>query len=706
MNETENGMKMEEQRFDRLQEQIRTQERQIEAQKETIMDLQGTIELLESQNHSLNETVDTITNAFFWKASAPARAALDQVKWVMRPHTKKHLIRKGLHSLRVYGVRVTWRICFGGKYSQVAKQKLFTDRELAEQKAHHFPRKIKFSIVVPLYNTPKRFLCEMIDSVIAQTYSDWELCMADGSDAEHPDVELICRKYAAGDSRIRYQKLDKNLGISGNTNACLKMAEGDYIALFDHDDLLHPAALHEVMRAICEQDADFIYTDEATFKSPNVHKIISAHFKPDFAIDNLRANNYICHLSVFKRSLLEKAGGFREEYDGSQDHDLLLRLTSEAKTIAHIPMVLYYWRSHPQSVAQNIGAKLYAVNAGKNAVRDSVEQSGYHAAVESSRAFPTIYRLKYALTEEPLVSILIPTKNHLDTLKKCLDSIFQKTTYPNYEIILVDNGSDEKEVFSYYDELALSHPEVKVCHLDIPFNYSRLNNFAAEQAAGKYYILLNNDVEVITPEWVEEMLMYAQREDVGAVGCMLYYPNNKIQHAGIILGMGPDRAAGHAFLEVPKDEIGYMGRLCYAQDMSAVTAACMMVKASLYSAVGGFDESFLVAFNDVDFCLKIQRTGHLIVWTPYAELYHDESKSRGYEDSPEKQARFQTELKQFRQRWKKELEAGDPYYSPNLSLDRPDFFPEYVLFQHDARCHHIERPADCNHSEQAQVSTE
>lgn len=702
MNEIQNERK----ELERLREQVQTQERQLEVQKETIMDLQGTIKLLESQNHTLNETVDTITNAFFWKVSGPARALLDQVKWVMHPRTKKHLIRKGLHSLRVNGVRVTWWICFEGKYSRVAKQKLFTDQDLAAQRARCFPRKIKFSIVVPLYNTPKRFLCEMIESVLAQTYSDWELCMADGSDTDHPDVELTCRKYAAQDSRIRYQKLDKNLGISGNTNACLEMAEGDYIALFDHDDLLHPAALYEVMRAICERDADFVYTDEATFKSPNVHKIISAHFKPDYAIDNLRANNYICHLSVFKRSLLEKTGGFREKYDGSQDHDLILRLTAEAKTIAHIPMVLYYWRSHPQSVAQNIGAKLYAVNAGKNAVRDSVEQAGYHAAVESSRAFPTIYRLKYTLKEKPLVSILVPTKNHPDILKKCLNSIFSKTTYPNYEIILVDNGSDEKEVFSYYEELALSHPEVKICHFDIPFNYSRLSNFAAEQAAGKYYILLSNDVEVITPEWVEEMLMYAQREDVGAVGCMLYYPNNTIQHAGFILGMGPDRAAGHAFLNVPKDDIGYMGRLCYAQNVSAVTAACMMVKASLYSAVGGFDESFLVAFNDVDFCLKIQRTGHLIVWTPYAELYHDESKNRDYYDSPENEARYQTELEQFHQRWKKELEAGDPYYNPNLSLDRPDFFPEYVLYQHDARCRPVERSENHNPVEHVQVNAE
>lgn len=699
-------MEMEKKELNWLQEQIQTQERQIEAQKETIRELQGNIELLEAQNRALNETVDTITNAFFWKISEPARSMLDKLKWVTRPRTEKHLIRKGMHSLRVNGLRVTWRICFGGKYSQVAKQKLFTEQELAEQRAHHFSREIKFSIVVPLYNTPERFLREMIESVLIQTYTDWELCMADGSDAEHPEVGRICQEYTDRDKRIRYQKLVKNLGISGNTNAGLKMAEGDYIGLFDHDDLLHPAALHEVMRAICEQNADFVYTDEATFKSPEVHKIISAHFKPDYALDNLRANNYICHFSVFKHSLLEKTGGFREKYDGSQDHDLILRLTAEAKTIAHIPMVLYYWRSHSQSVAQNIGAKLYAVNAGKNAVRDSVEQAGYHVVVESSRAFPTIYRLKYTLTEEPLVSILIPTKNHLDILKKCLNSIFQKTTYPNYEIILVDNGSDKEEVFSYYEELSLSHPEVKVCHLDIPFNYSRLNNFAAEQAEGKYYILLNNDVEVITPEWVEEMLMYTQREDVGAVGCMLYYPDNKIQHAGIVLGMGPDRAAGHAFLEVPKDSIGYMGRLCYAQNMSAVTAACMMVKASLYSEVGGFDESFLVAFNDVDFCLKIRKTGHLIVWTPYAELYHDESKSRGYEDSPEKRIRFQSELKQFRQRWEKELEAGDPYYSPNLSLDRPDFFPEYVLFQHDARCQYVNRLTNLNPIEYAQVSTE
>ena len=293
----------------------------------------------------------------------------------------------------------------------------------------------------------------MIQSVLDQTYADWELCMADGSDAAHGDVQKICRAYARKDPRIRYQKLEKNLGISGNTNACLEMATGDYIAIFDHDDLLHPAALHDVMRAICEQDADFIYTDEATFKSPNIQEIITAHYKPDFAIDNLRANNYICHLSVFSKEVLHRAGNFRSEYDGSQDHDMILRLTSCALRVVHIPRILYYWRSHPQSVALDINAKEYAIEAGKKAVRDSIASCGMIAEIESSRAFPTIYRLSYEIKACPKVSIIIPNKNNVEVLRRCINSILSVTTYSNYEVIIVDNGSNDEILQKYYQKL-------------------------------------------------------------------------------------------------------------------------------------------------------------------------------------------------------------------------------------------------------------
>ena len=553
-----------------------------------------------------------------------------------------------------------------------AMRPLFTLEELEEQKNEIFPKNIKFSILVPLFNTPEQFLHEMIQSVLDQTYGNWELCMADGSDSSHAYVGKLCRQYTRKDRRIQYRKLEKNLGISENTNACIDMASGDYIALFDHDDLLHPAALHEVMKAICEQDADFIYTDEATFESPDVKKIITMHFKPDYAIDNLRANNYICHFSVFSKAVLDEAGYFRSMYDGSQDHDIILRLTEKAKRIIHIPNILYYWRSHPQSVAMDISSKGYAVDAGKNAVRDSILRHGDEVTVGSSRACPTIYRLKYELKDIPKVSIIIPNKNHLADLKRCIDSILSLTTYQNYEIVIVDNGSDEAELFKYYDTLK-SRTQFKICALNIKFNYSKLNNFAVQYASGEYYILLNNDIEVITPEWIEEMLMYVQRDDVAAAGALLYYPDDTIQHAGIILGLGADRIAGHPFYRSKRGAIGYMGRICYAQNMSAVTAACMMIKASAYQQVGGLDESFSVAYNDVDFCMKLRKAGYLIVWTPYAELYHYESKSRGLEDTPEKQKRFKSEVRRFQTRWAEELAAGDPYYNPNFTLDREDF---------------------------------
>jgi len=636
----------------------------------------GQREELRRQATDLQAAYDAISNATFWKMTKPFRATVNFIRRVLKSNRYTNLFCKGLKCWKEHGLRYTWKEVQNWRHHRhdflKVRMPLYTEEELEAQRDCVFSREIKFSILVPLYNTPESFLHEMIQSVLDQTYTNWELCMADGSDEKHRNVEKICRQYTRKDKRVKYKKLKQNLGISENTNACIDMSDGDYIALFDHDDLLHPSALYEVMKAICDQDADFIYTDEATFESPNVDRIITAHFKPDFAIDNLRANNYICHLSVFRKDVLSAAGRFRAEYDGSQDHDMVLRLTANAKKIVHIPHVLYYWRSHPQSVSMDISSKEYAIKAGKNAVRDSILSCGYKVEIESSKAFPTIYRLKYELSENAKVSIIIPNKNHLEDLKKCIHSIMSRTTYSNYEIVIVDNGSTDEKLFDYYRSLK-ENAAINVYSLDIPFNYSKLNNFAVSKATGEYFVFLNNDTEVNTPEWLEEMLMYVQREDVAAAGAMLYYPDQTIQHAGVILGLGQDRIAGHPFHRYQRGHIGYMGRLCYAQDMSAVTAACMMVKASVYRELGGFDEDFQVAYNDVDLCMRIRQAGYLIVWTPYAELYHYESKSRGYEDSPEKRKRFEEEAQRFRNRWAKELAAGDPYYNPNLTLDRGDF---------------------------------
>ena len=631
---------------------------------------------LERQLAEAQNAYNVISNAFFWKITKPARVIADWIKMLLRKVAVFRLMNKGLRCLHENGWRYTWakvrnKVKNQQNAAALLKKPLFTESELAEQRKHQFPKSIKFSIVVPLFNTPEKFLREMIQSVIDQTYANWELCLADGSDAEHGLVEKICRQYAKKDSRIKYKKLEKNLGISGNTNACLEMASGDYIGLFDHDDLLHPAALYAEMRAICEQDADFIYTDELTF-SGNTSNIITAHFKPDYAPDNLRANNYICHFSVFSDKILENVKGFRSEYDGSQDHDFILRATECAKKIVHIPEILYYWRSHPNSVAADINSKPYASIAGRKAVHDHIARHNMESIVESTKAFPAMYRVEYSLKEKPLISIIIPNKNHIEDLRKCVNSILNKSTYPSYEIIIVDNDSDEMVVEDYYKALK-QNEKIRIVSWNKKFNFSAICNYGVGFAKGRYVVLLNNDTEVITESWLEEMLMYAQRQDVGAVGAKLYFANNTIQHAGVVLGMGRHRTAGYIFSKVDKENLGYMGRLCYAQNLSAVTFACVMIPRHVWDEVGGLDESFAVAFNDVDMCMRIRKAGYLIVWTPYAELYHYESKSRGLEDTPEKKKRFEGEVKRFQERWKNELAAGDPYYNPNLSLDREDF---------------------------------
>ena len=645
-------------------------------------------ELLDEQNDRLynsdselskiHDRIDALESSTTWRATKPIRFTMDVTKQAIGDIRRAAVLsRKGVDSLRKYGFKYTFSKVFSraeniNSYSKWMSKPLFTDVQLKEQKNHTFSKDITFSILVPLYNTPDSFLHEMIDSVLAQTYSKWELCLADGSDSSHGQVEKLCKKYAEADNRIKYCKLEKNLGISGNTNACIEMSTGDYIALFDHDDILHPAALYEMMVAICDKDADMVYTDEATFESPDINKLITIHFKPDFAPDNLRANNYICHFTAFARELISVVGMFDARFDGSQDHDYILRLTSAAKSIVHIPEVLYFWRSHPESVAQNIDAKEYAINAGKSAVLRNIASLGMSATVESSRAFPTIYRISYELDIHPKISIVIPNRNSKTDLWNCINSIIERTTYDNYEIIVVENNSNQKDIFEFYRELESKYTNIKVITWEGDFNFSAINNYAVEnKVSGEYILLLNNDTEVISPRWIEEMLMYGQRSDVGAVGAMLYYPDDTIQHAGIILGLGG--VAGHCFRKTPKGHVGYMGRLCYSQNMSAVTAACMLVRRNVWDEVKGMDEGYAVAYGDVDFCMKIREAGYLIIWTPYAELYHYESKSRGDDSTGENKKRFESEARRFENRWSSVLENGDPYYNPNLTLERPDF---------------------------------
>ncbi len=630
-------------------------------------DLAGRIADLEAQKDDLQFKLDRIKNNKLWKASAPLRK------------TMHFCIRQKDRIKNCGSVKgVLHKIAYKKNEKEAMKQfgtKSFPDEARAKaERETVFPRMPKISILVPLWNNEPEFQKEMLDSVMNQTYQNWELCLADGSDDAHSYMGEISKEYAArSNGRIVYKKLEKNEGISGNTNACLAMATGEFIGLLDQDDILHPSTLYEYVKAINEKDADYIYCDETTFKSGNIDHMLTMHFKPDYAPDNLRANNYICHFSVFKRDLLQGTELFRSQFDGSQDHDMILRLTDAAQNVVHVPKLLYYWRCHATSVASNIEAKPYAIEAARGAVAENLRSHGFkNFQITSTRAFETIFKIRYQIIGSPRISIVIPNKDHVEDLKRCISSIEEKSTYDNYEIVVVENNSETKEIKDYY-ELLKDDPRVKVVTYTGSFNYSAINNFGVKETTGEYILLLNNDTQVITVNWMEEMLMYAQREDVGAVGAKLYYGDKTIQHAGVVIGLGAHRTAGHTHYKQHRENLGYMGRLCYAQDVTAVTGACLLVKKSLFEKVGGLDESFAISLNDVDFCLKLRKLGLLNVFTPFAELYHFESISRGLDDQGEKAERYNRESAHFRDKWKKELQQGDPYYNPNFSLDRSDF---------------------------------
>ncbi len=645
--------------------------------------LAGRVADLEARCAELEFKLNRIKGNPIWKMSAPLRRCMH---FFLRQRDR--LRRCG--NLRGLMGRLNYKKIEARAKESYGTRSFPSPEKRKEQRAERFPRMVRISILVPLYNTPEDFLREMIDSVMNQTYENWELCLADGSDDAHGYVGPVVEEYVEklkerGDwgadfgPRIRYQKLVRNEGISGNTNQCLKLATGEYIGLFDHDDILHPCALYEYVKVINEKDADYIYCDESTFKSGDINKLITLHFKPDYAIDNLRANNYICHFSVFARELLDGTELFRSRFDGSQDHDMILRLTDRARKVVHVPKLLYYWRSHPGSTAADISSKPYAIESARGAVADHLRRHGFeHFQITSTRAFETIFKIRYELIGSPKISIVISNRDHETDLRRCITSILEKSTYDNYEIIVVENNSSDPTIFDYYDELR-ELEKVRVVEYsggkgpEGSFNYSAVNNFGAAQAQGEYLLFLNNDTQVISVNWLEELLMYAQRGDVGAVGAKLYFADKGIQHAGVVLGLGAHRTAGHSHYRIPQENMGYMGRLCYTQDVSAVTGACLMVKKCLFQEVGGLDEAFAISLNDVDFCLKLRERGYLNVFTPFAELYHLESASRGLDDHGEKARRYDRESELFRQRWKDVLEAGDPYYNPNFSLDRSDF---------------------------------
>ena len=658
-----------------LKEKIDELEAEIQSLNAKIYELNLQKQHIEEQSRAFSNAYNEVVNSFFWRATSPLRKISQGFKEFLSQHQK--LLEtaiylkgffKGGHKEgadRVASYRVLTE-------ETITPIEISENRRKREQK-YRFKKKIKFSVLVPLYNTPLEFLEEMIDSLKWQTYSKWELCLADGSDSEHNYVGQYCLELAKKDRRIKYKKLEENKGIAENTNECLKLATGDFIGLFDHDDLLHPSVLFEYAKVIEQKKADFIYCDEMTFRNDGEEEFecVLCHHKPDFSPDTLRSYNYICHFTCFSRKLYEMVGNFNSEYDGSQDYDLILRLTEKAENIVHIPKLLYFWRSHKLSVASAASAKPYVVNSAERAIAAHLERIGLKGTVKEAYA-PTTYKIDYEIIGQPLISIIIPNKDHIDDLDKCISSVYSKSTYSNFEIIVVENNSTEQETFNYYDEIQAKHSNIKVVHWkEKVFNYSAINNFGIQFAKGEYMLLLNNDIEVITDNWLEEMLMFAQREEVGAVGAKLYFPDDTIQHAGVIIGIGG--VAGHAHKYFGRNDYGYVSRACISQNLSACTAACLLIKKDVFDKVQGFDEGFAVAFNDVDLCMKIRKAGYLIVFTPFAEFYHYESKSRGMEDSPEKVARFNGEIDRFVGKWNKELQQGDPYYNPNLTLDSEDF---------------------------------
>jgi len=555
-------------------------------------------------------------------------------------------------------------------YQQYIRECEPDEAQLAEQiqKAKSFAMRPVISIIVPVFNTDRQMLVDMIESVCDQTYENWELCLADGH-SQKEYIPGILQAYSTKDTRIRSVLLEENFGIAGNTNAALAMATGEYIALLDHDDLLPKWALYSVVKAINDnKNPDILYSDEdkITFDGK---KRFFPHFKPEWSPDLLRSYNYITHLFVAKRDLVARAGNFLPGYDGSQDHDLILRTTELAERVVHIPEILYHWRSHSESTAQNQGNKSYTLEAGVRAISDHIKRVGYEGETSFNQKYG-FYRVEYKLTAEPLVSIIIPNYEHVNDLRRCLDSIFSLTKYSNFEIIVVENNSTSKEIFAYYQQIQKKHG-VQVIRWQGEFNYSAINNFAVRTAKGEFLLFLNNDTEVIAPDWIEQMLQYAQRKDVGAVGAKLYYADDTIQHGGVVLGF--QGLAGHAFSRVSREDPGYMGRAIVVQNVSAVTAACMMMNKAFFESLGGFDESMKVAFNDVDLCMRIRQAGKWIIYNPYAELYHHESVSRGSEDTSEKKARFVSEIEYFHAKWKDQLEAGDPFYNPHLDLEQTPY---------------------------------
>lgn len=576
--------------------------------------------------------------------------------------TKKSLIwlKKKL-TRKEYADYDTWF-----RIMRVSRQELFAQRKT---KFSYAP---KFSVIVPLYHTPAKFLKDLVRSMMYQSYANWELCLVNAS-PEDVHLTSLLENWAMRDKRIRVIRLEKNLGIAQNTNAGIAASTGEFIAFLDHDDFLEPDALFCYADALNkDKTIDVFYSDEDKTDEYAAHYFYP-HFKSDFNIDLLHANNYMCHFLAVRKSLVDTVGGLNEKFDGAQDYDFVLRLTENTKKIYHCPRILYHWRCSNQSTAANQGNKMYAIHAGKAALNAHYKRIGWNARAQEG-AVDGWYQTKFTLKEEPLVSILIPNKDHTDDLDVCLNSFFERADYQNYEFIIIENNSVLPETFAYYEKIEKEHDNVKVVYWEAGFNYSAINNFGFKFAKGDYIMLLNNDVELITPDIFQSMLGFCMRPEVGIVGAKLLYNDHTVQHAGVLVGAGG--LADHVFKGIHEDDPGYMGRAISSQDVSAVTAACLLVKRSVYEEVGGLEDEFQVAFNDVDFCLKVRKAGYLIVYDADVKLFHYESKSRGMEDTTERFIRFGNEMMLLNSKWDILSTFVDPYYNPNFS------YLEYYKINH------------------------
>ena len=580
--------------------------------------------------------------------------------FIIKLRNSKFVVKLKEFIRNLYQRKVTYKSWF--KLTKASKEELIKQKEY--KWAEDAPL---FSIVVPLYRTPKGYLKELIESIEAQTYVKWELCLADGS----PDnkLEMLVKSYQ--DERIKYRYIGENLGISGNTNKAVEMATGDFIVLCDHDDLITPDALFEFTKEIvADKEVDSIYSDEDKIDEKS-YDVFDPSFKPDFNIDMLRSQNYICHLYGVRRELVEKYGMFNSEYDGAQDYDFILRMSEHSRKIAHVAKILYHWRTHQGSTALNPESKMYAYDAGARAIGAHYARVLPEIQIERIENGYTLgmYHTVFKFNEYPLISVIIPNKDHTDDLDKAIRSLIEKGTWPNLEFIVVENNSTEEKTWEYYKKIEKEYSQVKVVYYDGIFNYAKINNFGVRHARGEYYLFMNNDVELIEPDSLKEMMGYGQRNDVGAVGCRLLYEDNTLQHAGVIVGeIG---VAEHIFKK-QIEGMTYHARAMLTQDMSAVTAAVMLVKKEVFEKVEGFDERFAVAFNDIDICMKIREDKKLIVYAPYACFHHYESKSRGAEDTPEKIERFINEVNLFNSKWRSFIENGDPYYNCNFSKKHTD----------------------------------